>query len=90
MSVSIHSTRKDTYIGRKVYISRITIDARSGLADSRVLVPNRDIIGRRCRLEVARLLGQVQMLAALMPVFLRNRLNVEREEDRQCQHGRDH
>ena len=62
----------DTHIRRQVDISRIAVHAWSGLADTRVLVPDGDIVRRGRGLVVASLFRQVQVVAPLGPLLLRD------------------
>jgi hypothetical protein len=61
----------NTYIRRQIHITRVTLHPRRGLANTRVLVPDRDIIRCGGRLVIMDLLRQVQMIAPLVPLLRR-------------------
>lgn len=61
-----------TYIRCKIHISSITLYARCCFADTRVLVSDRDIVGRSSNLVAMVIPGQQDMLTALFPSTLRH------------------
>jgi len=61
-----------TYIRGKVDIAGVAVDTGRSLANLRVLVPDRNIVGSGSNLVVGSSLGQVQVLAPLAPLFPRH------------------
>jgi len=68
-----------THVWSEVYISRIAVYTWGGLANTRVLVPDGNIVRGRSGLVVVDFLWQVHMLSSLAPLLLGDSIDMQRQ-----------